>query len=327
MFGDAMMMVPGRCQSFSKGCSRCVPTCDADGDGFCPGEAVNHQPGGDCDDNNPHANPKAQEICGNGVDDNCDGQIDELCTGCTQNADCGPGQGCRDGTCWACTNTCTAETCQFMAHDQTTPVAGKCIAFGNGCQQCVPTCDGDGDGFCPGGPGNGQPGGDCNDGNANMHPGAPEICGNGVDDDCDGHVDEGCMPCTGDGQCAQGLEACLDGLCDVCPRDCDPEHCRFGVKDGMPGSGVAGRCASYGNACTRCVPACDADGDGFCPGAPGNDQPGGDCNDQDPKIHPQALEVCGNTFDDNCDGRVDEGCATCSTASACATTESCSTGK
>ena len=33
-------------------------------------------------------------------------------------------------------------------------------------------------------------GGDCNDASSAIHPGAAEIC-NGVDDDCDGHVDEG----------------------------------------------------------------------------------------------------------------------------------------
>jgi hypothetical protein len=33
---------------------------------------------------------------------------------------------------------------------------------------------------------------DCDDGNAAVHPGAPEICGNHVDDNCDGVVDENC---------------------------------------------------------------------------------------------------------------------------------------
>jgi len=33
---------------------------------------------------------------------------------------------------------------------------------------------------------------DCNEGNAAVHPGAPEICGNNVDDNCNGATDEGC---------------------------------------------------------------------------------------------------------------------------------------
>jgi hypothetical protein len=33
---------------------------------------------------------------------------------------------------------------------------------------------------------------ECDDGDAAVHPGAKEICGNGIDDDCNGLVDDGC---------------------------------------------------------------------------------------------------------------------------------------
>jgi hypothetical protein len=33
---------------------------------------------------------------------------------------------------------------------------------------------------------------ECDDGNPNVHPGAPEVCGNMLDDNCDGYVDENC---------------------------------------------------------------------------------------------------------------------------------------
>ncbi len=46
----------------------------------------------------------------------------------------------------------------------------------------VTDADGDGTPWCN----------DCNDQNAAVHPGAAEICGNGLDDDCNGLVDDGC---------------------------------------------------------------------------------------------------------------------------------------
>jgi hypothetical protein len=103
----------------------------------------------DCDDTKNTVNPAATEAC-NGVDDNCDGSIDE------------------DGA--------------------------------TGAKDWYP--DGDGDGYgddaglrkaCGVPSGHVLVGGDCNDADKAINPGASELCfgaGNGVDDDCDGTIDE-----------------------------------------------------------------------------------------------------------------------------------------
>lgn len=51
--------------------------------------------------------------------------------------------------------------------------------------------DADGDGYTAVGACSGSMN-DCDDSNPNVHPGATEICDNGIDDDCDGVVDCGC---------------------------------------------------------------------------------------------------------------------------------------
>jgi len=60
------------CVELTHSCSR-APR-DADGDGDPVWNCVG---GGDCDDTNPDVSSKTKEVCGNGIDDNCNGEIDE----------------------------------------------------------------------------------------------------------------------------------------------------------------------------------------------------------------------------------------------------------
>jgi hypothetical protein len=68
---------------------------DADGDGFgdgsesastCPPDSTAAttwvQNGDDCDDTDATVNPDAEEVCGDGIDNNCSGDIDETCDVC-----------------------------------------------------------------------------------------------------------------------------------------------------------------------------------------------------------------------------------------------------
>lgn len=73
----ALLLVVGGL--FFAGCNTCGPLCqgisalfsnaDFDRDGFTPGT-------GDCDDTNAAVHPRAREQC-NGIDDDCDEDIDE----------------------------------------------------------------------------------------------------------------------------------------------------------------------------------------------------------------------------------------------------------
>jgi len=134
-----------------------------------------------------------------------------------------------------------------------------------------------------------------------------EICDN-IDNDCDGITDNGCDD-DGDDYCDVGLP--FIGNPSVCPNgpgDCDDA-------DSSRNPGIAEICDDIDNNCLGGVDeGCDDDGDNFCDanvamvGSPAVcPLGGGDCEDLNNLINPNAVEICDN-FDNNCAMGVDEGC-------------------
>ena len=157
--------------------------------------------------------------------------------------------------------------------------------------------DADGDGFD-------VASGDCDDHNPDVRPGAVESC-DGVDQDCDGNIDEDASDTVtwfldGDGDGAGDGTEYTEACDPPSPSwvssgdDCDDANAeRFPGATETPYDGIDQDCDGSDLS--------DVDGDGFAGGVDGSD-----CDDTDPEVHPEASESWGNLLTDNdCDSELE----------------------
>ena len=261
----------------------------------------------ECDDTDPTVFPGAPDVCGDGVDSDCDGtvEIDADLDGFYACEDC-------DDT-DATVNPAAVELCDGLDNDcnglADFDVAGEVDLDGDGDLSCVDCddldytagpsrperCDGI-DNDCNGSADFGGPGGeddadgdgypacdDCDDTVFDTFPGAPEIC-DGLDNDCDGLANfNGPM-----GEVDEDLDGAF--ACE----DCDDA-------DDLIYPGAPELCDGQDNDCDGIDPSTemdDADGDGYA-------ACDGDCNDQNPAMFAGNVEVC-DAIDNDCNGEIDE---------------------
>ena len=289
-----------------------------DGDCTDPGESPLDT---DCDDTDASIFPGAPETC-DSIDSDCDGSLlDEFTdTDADGEADCTDDDD--DGDAFPDGVDCdpldpaiypnAPESCDAVDSDCDNEIVdGFDDTDSDGIPDCVDV-DGDGDGH--------EAATDCDDADPAIYPGAPEITGDGIDQDCngadtipcfvdadgDGHGETGTL-LADDGDCLDPGESNLDDDCD----DTDPTSWPGAPE--TPDDGIDQDCD--GADTVTCF--VDADGDGF--GGPSNvlspdgdctdageSATGDDCDDAQAATHPGAIEAC-DAVDSDCDGDLVDG--------------------
>ncbi len=129
---------------------------------------------------------------------------------------------------------------------------------------------------------------DCDDSNADVYPGADEVCDESDDNNCDGTIDENEDDIDGD-----GFSEC-DGDCNIYNNSVYPgaeQVCDDGTMD---------------NDCDGIIDETetDSDGDGYT-------ECNGDCNDTDADVNPDVYDWHLDGIDNDCDGVVDDDVVDC----------------